>query len=149
MASRTPKRPMAKVQRLALISRRISERLGLAAAELLLSRAARVSEGQMLPDGHYYGSTMLTINLEELAASGLLSDACDVSTTSKVCQLMAGSESVSERARVIAHQEAARLAKRAVTPTAVDVGVRAEGTTIFIDIDVEGSAEKSAIETVG
>lgn len=143
------KRPMAKVRRVALISRQVTERLGVAGAELLLARASRMSEGQILPDGHYYGSTMLTIDLEQLVAAGLLSDPCDVTTALKAARLMATSEALRDRARAVAHQEAIRLAEREISPTAVEVGIRAEGLRIFIDIDVEGSAVTGALKTVG
>ncbi|MBW2735252.1 MAG: hypothetical protein JRH20_22950 [Deltaproteobacteria bacterium] len=149
MPSPSPKRPMAKVQRVALISRQVTERLGLAGAELLLSQASRMSEGQLLPDGHYFGSTMLTIDLEQLATAGLLSDTCDVSTALKVARLMAVSDALRERVRTVASQEAFRLAEQEIAPTAVEIRVRAEGTLVFIDIDLEGSATNGAIETVG
>lgn len=149
MPSPIPKRPMAKVQRVALIGRQVVERLGLAGLELLLTRATRMSEGQVLPDGRYFGSTMLTIDLQQLAAEGQLSDACDVSTAHKVARLMSTSGTLRQRARLIAAAEAVRLAGREIAPQAVDVGVRAEGTRVFIDIDVEASAAAGAVETVG
>lgn len=140
MSGKPRRRPMAKVQQIGLFSREVRERLSLAAAELLLTQATRLTEGQLLGDGHYFGSTMLTIDLEQAESDGLLREAGDVATTLRLARLLEGHDAVLDRIRAVAHDAAERQAGRDLEEIELDVRVRAEGTLVFIDIDVEARA---------
>jgi hypothetical protein len=126
---------MAVVHRVGLFSREIVERLSLAGIEMLLTRVAKLSEGQVLGDDRYYGSTMLTIDVRELDES--VHDTCDVATAMRLARLLAQSEALRERVRALAHSEAVRVAGQPLDSAEIDVRVRAEGSWLFVDVDVE------------
>ena len=100
----TKKRPMAAVRRVTLFSREIIERLSPAGLDLLLARATRLSEGQVSATGDYFGSTMITVDLAQV--DGKVRDACDVATAARLARRMAGDQTLVERVRVIAREEA-------------------------------------------
>jgi hypothetical protein len=144
--SKTVARPMATARHVGLFSREIIERLSLAGVEMLLSRVSKLSEGQAQPDGRYYGSTMLTLDVRELES--IVRDACDVSTAKRLVRLLSGNETAAERIRVLAHAEATRVAGHPLLPGGIDVRLRSEGSWLFIDIDVEATLDaepKSAV----
>lgn len=126
---------MAVVRRVGLFSREIIERLSLAGVEMLLSRVTKLSEGQVLGDDRYYGSTMLTLDVRELDET--VRDTCDVATAMRLARLLAHSEAVADRVRGLAHAEAMRIADRPLDAAEIDVRVRAEGSWLFVDVDVE------------
>lgn len=126
---------MAIVSRVGLFSREIVERLSLAGIEMLLARVSRLSEGQILPDTRYYGSTMLTLDVHDLDST--VRDSCDVATAMRLARLLAHSEAMIDRVRSLAHDEAQRIAGCELSPVEIDMRVRAEGSWLFVDIDVE------------
>lgn len=128
---------MARARRVGLFSREIIERLSSAAQAMLISSADRLSEGQLHRDGQFYGSTMLSVDLQQLR--GRLSDACDVRTALKLSRMMADDDAVRSQIETIACSEAERVAGRPLGRCEVDIRIRAEGCWVFIDIDVEGS----------
>lgn len=130
------KRPMAAVRRISLFRREIRESIPPAGVELLLDHAARISEGQVAADGRYYGSTMLTIALEQL--QGAICDSCDVSTAEHLARLLEAAPEVQEQTCRLALAEACRIAGRRLQRVEADMRVRWEGTRVFVDIDVEG-----------
>jgi hypothetical protein len=132
------KRPMAKVRRVGLFSRQIIERLSLAGVEALLAGASRLSEGQCTGK-HYYGSTMVTLDLRQLADR--VRDPCDVATANRLAAQMADQPLVVERLGALARHEARRVAGTPLRGLETDVRIRAEGCWVFVDIDVEGEAE--------
>jgi hypothetical protein len=133
-------RPMVRVQRVALFEREVRERLSRAALELLFRRAEVMSEGQLANrDGRpaYFGSTMLTMDLEALAPS--LRESCDAGTARRLTALLGGDPSVATRIKGIATREAVRLAGGRLRTIATEMKISARGARIFIDVDVEGT----------
>ena len=133
-------RPLARAARIALFEREVRERLSRAALELVFRRAEVMSEGQRsVRDGRptYFGSTMLTVNLEDLAP--LLREACDASTARRLATLLAGDPSVAARVKAVATHEAVRLAGGRLRAVATEIKVSARGARVFIDVDVEGT----------
>jgi hypothetical protein len=132
------RKPMAKVTRVALFEREIRERMSGPALDLLLGSAQVLSEGSVTPGAGgstFFGSTMLTIDLT--ASCGAFREACDAAAARRVAQLMGGDARVAKRARAIAEREAAARLGRPMRIEATDVRVRAQGTTVFVDVDLE------------
>jgi hypothetical protein len=131
---------MARAMRIALFEREVRERLSRAALDLLFVRADVISEGQRSPRGGrdaYFGSTMLTIDLPDLAA--LLRDTCDAGTARRLATLLEGDAVAARRVQELAEREAARVS--GATPGAVSthVAIRAQGAKVFIDVDIEAT----------
>jgi hypothetical protein len=133
-------RPLARVTRISLFEREVRERLSRAALDVLLSSAAVMSEGQWsLRAGKeiFFGSTMLTIELETVASS--LRDACDARAAQRVAALIETDKAALARIKTIAAAETLRIAGRPPRSLTSEVKVRARGITVFVDVDVEGS----------
>jgi hypothetical protein len=132
-----PRKPMARAVRVTLFQREVREKLSGAAVELLLGRARVLSEGRRAasPPAAFFGSTMLTIELSDVAA--LVREPCDEAAAQRVAALLAADARVLRRVRQIAAAEAARLAGAPIATRAADVRVRAAGTAIHLDVDVE------------
>jgi hypothetical protein len=133
-------RPMARVERIALFEREVRERPSRAALELVFRRAEVMSEGQRANrDGRpvYFGSTMLTLDLETLAPS--LRESCDAGTARRLAGLLAGDPSITARVKAIATREATRLSGGRLRTIATEMKVSARGARVFIDVDVEGT----------
>jgi hypothetical protein len=143
-------KPMAKATRVTLFEREVRERLSDAAVEILLGAAEVLSEGQVaappvpsLPGGEaFFGSTMLTIDLA--AAASVVREPCDAAAARKVAGLMAADARIARRARLVAEREAARIAGRPVRTAATEVRVRADGTCIFIDVEIESEPRRDS-----
>src|SRR5215471_248672 len=135
-----PRRPMARATRIALFEREVRERLSRAALDLLFARADLISEGQRSSRGGrdaYFGSTMLTIDLPDLAM--LLRDACDAGTARRLAALLESDESVTRRVQELAGRETTRVAGAPPTHVSTHVAIRAQGAKVFIDVDVEAT----------
>jgi hypothetical protein len=133
-------RPLARVQRIALFEREVRERLSRAALDLLLEKAEVISEGQKSTRAGkavYFGSTMLTFDLEALAP--VLRESCDAGTARRLGKLLATDSAVASRVKTIAAREAARIAGGRLSSVATEVKVNARGARVFIDVDVEGT----------
>jgi hypothetical protein len=133
-------RPIARVTRIALIEREVRERLSRAALELLFSHAEVMSEGQRSTRAGapiYFGSTMLTVDLETLAP--FLREPCDAGTARRLGALLARDPTVATRVKAIAAKEAARLAGGRLRAVAAEMKVTARGSRVFIDVDVEAT----------
>jgi len=133
-------RPLARVQRIALFEREVRERLSRAAMDLVFERAEVISEGQKSTRAGqpvYFGSTMLTIDLEALGP--VLREACDAGTARRLGKLLASDATVAARVKSIATKEAARIAGGRLSAVATEVKVNARGARVFIDVDVEGT----------
>ena len=140
------RKPMAKVTRVSLYERELKERLSLPAVELLLDAAEMLSEGNRVPEigrgggrggAAYYGSTMLTIDLAR--AGDPFRECVDVGAVRKLVNLVAADPRVGRRVRSIAERESTRLAGAPLAQLATDLRVRAQGTTLFLDVDFEGT----------
>ncbi|MBK6847315.1 MAG: hypothetical protein IPG96_07140 [Proteobacteria bacterium] len=139
------KRPMARVRQVSLFAREVIERLSATGTELLLADLSRLSEGQRVA-GRYFGSTMLTLDLRRL--EGRMRDSGDVGTASRLARLWATSEPVIGRLRALALAEAQRIAGEPLQADGIDVRVRAEGSWLFVDIDLEAEADDLGQRTV-
>jgi len=138
-ANLTHLRPLARVQRIALFEREVREHLSRAALDLVFERAEVISEGQQSTRAGkpvYFGSTMLTIDLEGLAPQ--LREACDAGTARRLATLLAKDAAVAARVKSVARREAARIAGKRLE-VAAEMKVHARGVRVFIDVDVEGT----------
>jgi hypothetical protein len=165
--SAAPK-PMARAVRITLFEREIRERLSGAALDIVLARAELLSEGQRVvregipSDGHdgdgdrskrdpqkpstslerdsrsgYVGSTMFTIDLSSL--TDVLRDACDAGTAHRLAELMRTDGTLPGRIHDVAEREATRVAAAKLKDMRTQISVRAQGSKVFIDVDVEAA----------
>jgi hypothetical protein len=130
---------MASTRRVSLFKREIIERLSPAGFDVLLAGCGRLSEGQVTPDGAYYGSTMLTLDLS--AAGPLLREEGDVGCARRLARLLRKERSLMRRVKQLARQEARRVAGRAIRQPEVEVRVRVEGARVLLDMDLEGEVQ--------
>jgi hypothetical protein len=108
--------------------------------DLLFERAEVMSEGQRSTRAGqpvYFGSTMLTINLDTLAPSQR--EACDAGTARRLATLLMDDSAANTRVKQIATREAARIVGARLHGLATEVKVSARGVRVFIDVDVEGT----------
>jgi hypothetical protein len=127
---------MAKAAQVGLFFREVRERLSESAVEILLGEAQVLSEGQRAQGkADVYGTVMLTVDLGRVQDK--VRDPCDAATAARVAALMAGDARVRRRVEQIARAEARRLAGERLAAIDVDVSVRARGTKIFIDADLQ------------
>jgi hypothetical protein len=136
----TALRPLARVRQIALFEREVREHLSRAALDLVFERAEVMSEGQRSTRADqpvYFGSTMLTIDLETLAP--VLRESCDAGTARRLATLLGRDSSAAARVTRIATREAARIAGARLRSVATEMKVSARGARVFIDVDVEGT----------
>lgn len=134
------RRPMARATRITLFEREVRERLSRAALDVVFARAERLSEGQRSARGGrdaYFGSTMLTIDLGAFA--DVLRDCCDAGTARRLATLLETDTTIPRRIREIALREGGRIAGARLKEARTQVTVRAQGTKVFVDVDVEAS----------
>ena len=131
-----PRKPMARATRVSLFEREIRVHLATPAIELLFQRADVLSEGQWQGDA-WFGSTMITLPLARLADK--VRDDCDAATAVRVAELVGRDARVAARARAVAEEAARTRAGRPLVRVDIEVGVRAAGDCIHIDLDVEAS----------
>jgi len=153
VAGVAPRKPALRVAHAPLFDREVIERLSSAAVELIVERAAVLSEGgraRSLPrqDGSrgpdpFFGSTMLTLDLAGLA--DVVRGPLDAGTAARVALLLTGDARAGRRARQLAEREAARLAGGRIDVRATEVRVRAVGTVVHIDVDLEGQLQAPAL----
>jgi len=127
---------MAKAKKIGLFARKVIENVSVAGFQALLTSATQVSEGQANDDGRYFGSTIVSIDLQELKEQ--INDACDVATATRLCQCMAEDRDVLAQMGAIGQSEAQKLCSGPLVDAESDVRMRAEGSRILVDIDVEG-----------
>ena len=127
---------MAKAAQVGLFFREVRERLSESAVEILLGAAQVLSEGQR-PQGarDLFGTVMLTVDLSRV--QDRVREPCDAATAARVASLMASDTRVRRRVQQIARAEAQRLAGARLGSVDADVTVRAVGTKVFIDADVQ------------
>jgi hypothetical protein len=131
-------RPLLRVRRISLFEREVRERLSRAALDLVFASAAIMSEGQRsLRAGKeiFFGSTMLTVELDGLSAA--VRDACDACSARRLAALLGTEAAALARIRAIAAGEAERLGGTRPTSLEAEIRVRARGTTVYVDVDVE------------
>jgi hypothetical protein len=133
-------RPLARVERISLFEREVKERLSRAALDVLFAAAGVMSEGQRSARGKresFFGSTMLTIELETVAAA--LRDAADARAAQRLAALLARDAGAQARIKRMAAEECERLSSARPRSLNTDIKVRARGTTVYVDVDVEAS----------
>lgn len=133
-------RPLVRVERISLFEREVRERLSRAALELIFSTAGIMSEGQRALRGGremFFGSTMLTIELGSFSPA--VRDVCDARAAQHLCALLANDTVASTRIKSIAATEAERLCGIRPRSVGAEIKVRARGTTVYVDVDVEAS----------
>ncbi len=145
--STSNKRPMARVSRVGLFRRRIIETLSPTGIEALLAAASIISEGQLAADGRFFGSTMITIDLAQLAEH--VTDDCDARTAARIAEDLSAERVLLGRLAGRARAEARRIAKRPLDRLETEVRVRAEGRSLLVDVDVEGWAEQASERSAG
>jgi hypothetical protein len=136
------RKPMARAERVTLFEREVRERLSLAAIEILLERAKVLSEGRRARSPTaleaWFGSTMMTFDVAALG--DVVRDPLDARAAARVADLIRGDARVGRRVQRIAEREAHRLAGGPTRAKAADVRVRAQGTLVYLDVDVEEPA---------
>jgi hypothetical protein len=136
-------RPLASVEKISLFEREVRERLSRAALELIFAGAGIMSEGQRAgrkgADARevFHGSTMLTIELGSVAP--VVRDVCDARAAQRLCALLATDATAAARIKSIAAAEAERLCRTRPRTLGAEIKVRARGTTVYVDVDVEAS----------
>lgn len=142
---------MMRTSRVALFEREVRERLSASAVEILLAHATVLSEGGRArdgaangrgPSGAFFGSTMLSIDLPSVGSA--VREACDAEAAQKVAALMAADERVARRVHRIAEREAERLAGAPVALRSTEVRVHARGTSVLVDVELEGELGKGS-----
>lgn len=132
---------MARAVRVTLFEREVKERLSAAAVEILFGRAQVLAEGRRAKSATagqaFFGSIMLTFDLSDLSAE--VRERCDASTAGRLAAMMGADARVLRRVRQIAEREGTRLAGVPIRAHSADVRVRAEGSRVFVDVDVEES----------
>lgn len=137
------KRPMASVRRVNLFRREIRERLSLPALEILLARARAISEGKLTQKKkgpvkqRYYGSTMLTLELQE--AREHIRDPLDAASALKLKEMLREDRRFTNRLREIVQKEAERIAGCSLERVDMEMRLDAEGNRILVDLDLEAA----------
>jgi hypothetical protein len=133
------RKPMARAARVTLFEREVREKLSVAAVEILVERAGILSEGKRsaapTAKARYFGSTMITVDVATLGE--LVREPCDGRAAARVAELIRDDARVHRRVQKIAAREAERLAGQALRVRAGEVRVRAQGTFVYLDVDVE------------
>ncbi len=134
-------KPMASVDRVSLFCRQIAVGLSSAAVDILFEQASVLSEGNV--DGErYYGSTMVTFDLNR--AASLVTDRCDAATLKRLRSLLVHDPRVKDRARRLGATEAERCAKAELCDSQVDLRVTGTGCHLHLDLDVEASVTRKS-----
>ena len=131
-----PRKPMARAKHVSLFHREIRTRLSSAAVEILLGQAQVLSEGQ-IDNGHYCGSTMITIDCRK--AAGWVSDPCDSTTVRQLSDLLLHNDRFRASARELGMREAQRLAAQPLGTTQIEMSLRTAGTNLHVDLDIEAT----------
>jgi len=134
-------KPMASVERVSLFCRHIHVGLSSAAVDILFDRAAVLSEGDIEGE-RYYGSTMVTLDLER--AASLVTDRCDAATVDRLRSMLIKDVRVLDRARLLGAAEAERCANTALEEAQVDLRVTSTGCHLHLDLDVEAKVPRKS-----
>ncbi len=133
------RKPMADVSRVNLFDREVREKVSIAALELLLARADILSEGKISEKektgGKYYGSSMITMNLQE--AADYIRDPLDAHSALKLVEMLPKDRRFRNLLRVIAEREAGKTAGVPFECLEFEISVEVDGARILIDLDVE------------
>jgi len=131
-------RPIAQVRKIPLIEREIRERLSQAALDAIFANTHVISEGETIKGGgkiQFAGSTMLTIDVE--AFGDILREPADEGTARRLAALLAREPSLPHRIESVVRQEVERITTNAPQSVRGETRIRAQGTQVYLDIDVE------------
>jgi hypothetical protein len=131
-------RPMARVRKIPLIEREIHEHLSQAALDAIFANTHVISEGETVKGGgkiQFLGSTMLTIDVE--AFGDVLREPADEGTARRLAALLAKEPSLTNRIEWVVRQEVERITAAATQSVRGETRIRAQGTRVYLDIDVE------------
>ncbi|MBI2893151.1 MAG: hypothetical protein HYY06_06330 [Deltaproteobacteria bacterium] len=133
-------RPLAKALRLDVVHRTQASRIAPGIVELVLSRASVISEGAVRSGiagrETYFGSSMLTIDLEDLAKE--LRVPVDARLAEDLARRLPFSAHLKVHALRIARDEAERrVPGRSADRFSAELKVRAAATRLEVDVDVE------------
>ncbi len=143
--------PWSSVRRVQLIRREVREYLPPSTVELLLGGGDTVLEGSAeLSDGgapteRCYATAMVTIPLAEMA--DVFREPADAATAQRVAELLREHPDLPDRLAQRTRQHVARLAAvddAQSLDISVDVEVRADDTTIYIDADIVASPRRGS-----
>ncbi len=131
-------RPIAQARKIPLIEREIREHLSQAALDAIFANTHVISEGETVKgDGkiQFLGSTMLTIDVEAFAE--ILREPADEGTARRLAALLARDPSLTNRIEWVVRQEVERITASTVQTVRGETRIRAQGTRVYLDIDVE------------
>jgi hypothetical protein len=133
-------RPMAQVRKIPLIEREIRERLSQAALDAIFASAQVLSEGEAGKGAgkpQFLGSTMLTIDVTALGE--ILREPADEGTARRLAALLAKEPSLARRVEAVVRGEVERMVAAAPHAVRGETRIRAQGSRVYLDIDVEAS----------
>ncbi len=133
-------RPMARARRIAMFEREVRERLSRAALDAILDRAEVISEGQRAERNGkdcYLGSTMVTVDLDSLGP--VVREHGDAGTAQRLAALMRADLTIKARMDALACREVLRITETRPKGVRTEIQIRAQGSCVFIDADVEAS----------
>jgi hypothetical protein len=133
-------RPLARAERISLFEREVRMRLSRAALDLVFAAAKVMSEGQRSTrpgKDAFFGSTMLTIELGAVAAA--VRDTCDARAAERFATLLGDDEHALARVKAIAGREILRLTGTRPAAVTVEIKVRSQGATVYVDADLEAT----------
>ncbi len=127
---------MARVRRVSIFRREIIESVSPAGFEVLLRGARRLSEGKVDDHGRFFGSTMLTFELEQMRH--LLREGGDRVVARRLAGKLAHEPSLLAMVERLAIGEACRVAGGSLRDPVAEVRISSRGSQVLLDIDVEG-----------
>jgi hypothetical protein len=131
---------MARTIRIAMVEREVRERLSRAALDAIMARAEVISEGQRAErngQDTYLGSTMATIDLDGLGL--VIREPGDAGTAQRLTALLRADLTIKARVDALACREVLRVTGTRPKAVRSEIQIRAQGTRVFIDADVEAS----------
>ena len=131
---------MARAQRIAMFEREVRERLSRAALDAILDRAEVISEGQRAERSgkdSYLGSTMVTVDLDSLGP--VVREPGDAGTAQRLAALLRADPTIKARMDALACREVLRVTSMRPKGVRTEIQIRAQGSRVFIDADVEAS----------
>ena len=131
-------RPMVQVRRIALFEREIREYLSQAALDAVFEHCEVLSEGERSTSqakSTFVGSTMLTCDVSGLAQ--ILREPADQGAARHLAALLAEEKTLEPRIHRIVRREVERITCTKPKSVRCEVGIRTQGTRLFLDIDVE------------
>ena len=131
---------MTRALRIAMFEREVRERLSRAALDAILDRAEVISEGQRAERSgkdSYLGSTMVTVDLDSMQAT--LREHGDAGTAQRLAALLRADLTIKARMDALACREVLRVTSTRPKGVRTEIQIRAQGSRVFIDADVEAS----------